>query len=148
MRSFHESSFTICAGDATTLTQFRGNSFDIVHSTSVIEHVGNWACIERFAREANRLAPFQFVQTPNYWVPVEPHYVRLFHHWMPWPLRLHFHLRRNKQQLSRSLAALDAEPFLLNVRTMRVLFPFSRIMRERFLVLFTKSLIAVRGPPP
>ena len=41
--------FTFSIGDATDPDLFKGRSFDFVHSNSVIEHVGDWNAIQRFA---------------------------------------------------------------------------------------------------
>jgi len=141
-------------GDACELTDFPDNSFDIVHSNSVIEHVGDWTRIKSFARESKRLAPYHFIQTPYFWFPIEPHYLRLFHHWAPWPWRVRRHLKNNSARridptpidVDQALADLLAEPFLLDIRTFRFLFPDSVLFRERVLGLFVKSLIAVKAP--
>jgi len=146
--------FEYHAGDACQLSEFADNSFDIVHSNSVIEHVGDWTRIKSFAHESRRLAPLHFIQTPYFWFPIEPHYVRVFHHWRPWPWRARLHFpRRTAPNTNRDLAhvehamtALFSEPFLLDLRTFQFLFPDSVLHRERFLGIFVKSLIAVLGP--
>ena len=74
--------FTV--GDATNLSAFADNTFDVVHSNSVIEHVGRWKQMRAFAKEVQRLAPAYYVQTPYFWFPIDPHYYRVpFYHWMP-----------------------------------------------------------------
>ena len=146
-----EDSKTFCyaVGDACDMAQYPDHSFDIVHSNSVIEHVGNWDRIKSFAKEARRLAPNLFVQTPYFWFPIEPHFIKLAHHWLPKPLRASMWLRFKMGQRARAkdidqaMSKLDDEPYLLDLRMFRFLFPDCRIIRERFLC-FTKSMVAFR----
>lgn len=145
--------FTHAAGDACELARYPDHAFDIVHSNSVIEHVGNWHRVDAFAREARRVAPNLFVQTPYYWFPVEPHFIKPLHHWLPKPLRasmwMRFRMghRGRASDLGDAMRRLDDEPYLLDQRMLRFLFPDCRILKERFLGL-TKSLIAYREADP
>lgn len=144
--------FAHAAGDACDLSQYPDNSFDIVHSNSVIEHVGNWDRIKAFAGETRRLAPNLFVQTPYFWFPVEPHFIKLIHHWLPKPLRASMWMKCRMGQRGRAanideaMEKLDDEPYLLDMRMFRFLFPDCRIIRERFCLL-TKSMVALRAAP-
>jgi hypothetical protein len=136
-------------GDGRCL-QFADMSFDMVHSNSVIEHVGRSPDMRRFADEVRRLAPAHYVQTPNFWFPIDPHFYRVpLFHWLPQPVRVA--LVQNVRvglgppipEFERALKYVEfAVP--LDRRHFAVLFPDSRICDERFL-LFTKSLIALRG---
>ena len=141
--------FEYVVGDACKLSGYVNNSFDIVHSNSVIEHVGNWEKIKEFASETRRIAPNVFIQTPYFWFPVEPHFMKLAHHWLPKSCRATIWMkysmgeRRKAKDINDAMNKLDNEPYLLDIRMFRFLFPDCKIIRERFL-LFTKSLIAYR----
>ena len=63
---------------------FSDASFDYVHSSAVIEHVGDRRQQMRFLSEAWRVARKGiFVTTPNRWFPVEFHTVLPLLHWLP-----------------------------------------------------------------
>ena len=140
--------FASIAGDACDLARFGDRSFDLVHSNSVIEHVGRWQDQRRMADEVRRLAPRYFVQTPNFWFPIEPHFRVPLIHWLPEPWRVGIVMRhacgfypraRSRDEARRILD--DAR--LLDCGAMAELFPDAAIERERF-AGFTKSLIAIR----
>jgi hypothetical protein len=140
--------FSSIAGDARDLSQFRDLSFDLVHSNSVIEHVGGWRDQSQMAREVRRLAPRYFVQTPNFWFPIEPHFRAPFIHWLPEPWRVSIIMRFACGFFPRARSCDEArrildELRLLDAQAMAELFPDAMIERERF-AGFTKSLIAVR----
>jgi Methyltransferase domain len=70
-------------GDGRSLP-LPSKSFDVVHSSAVLEHVGSAsnqrAFIEELCRVAKRAV---FVTTPNRWFPVEFHTVLPLVHWLP-----------------------------------------------------------------
>lgn len=133
-------------GDATAL-DYPDNSFDLVHSNSVIEHVGHWPEMAKMAAEVRRLAPHYYVQTPNFWFPVEPHYRSLFYHWLPESTRAAMLVK--KQRGFRTAPDFDTAMrdiqtvVLLTAGQMKVLFPDGELIRER-IGPFTKSLTMVR----
>jgi hypothetical protein len=64
----------ILEGDATDLRgTFADQSFDIVFSNSVIEHVGDVVNQRAFASEVLRLGKAYWIQTPSNHFPIEPH---------------------------------------------------------------------------
>ena len=127
----HDRNLSVRSGDACS-TGLPDMSFDIVHSNSVIEHVGDWPNIQAMAREVRRLAPTYFLQTPNYWFPFEPHYRKLFVQYLPPPLK-------------QAVTGDDPHRIrLLSARQMARLFPDARLWRERALGL-TKSIVAIRS---
>jgi hypothetical protein len=127
---------------------FPDNSFDICFSNSVIEHVGDAEARAAFLREVRRVSRSYWVQTPNKRFFVEPHYICLFIHWLPFRVKRHlirhFTLwglitKPSQKQVDDALR----ETTLLDEREMRELFPDAEIIKERFLGL-VKSLIAMK----
>jgi hypothetical protein len=141
------------AGDGRALP-FRDAAFDVVFSNSVIEHVGDSASQERFAREVARVGRAYWVQTPNRWFPVEQHLLTPLVHWLPksWQPAI---VRRGTVWSALTRPSPDRrdfyiEHFLRDIRLLgrgelKRLFPGARIICERFLGV-TKSLIACRLP--
>ena len=73
------------AADALRLP-FADNSFDLVHSAAVIEHVGSFANQATMIAEALRVARRGVcITTPNRWFPIEFHTVTPLIHWLPKP---------------------------------------------------------------
>jgi hypothetical protein len=142
--------FTFVAADGCDMRKlFSDGSFHIVHSNSVIEHVGDWQRMTAFAREVRRLAPAYFVQTPNFWFPIEPHFMTPLFHWLPVPARVtlvrRFDLGHRKRQPDIGAAVEQVQSVHLVDRKMfSFLFPDARLVVERVLGL-PKSLIAIRG---
>jgi hypothetical protein len=63
---------------------FADLEFDYVHSSAVLEHVGNRTMQAAFLREAWRVArKGLFITTPNRWFPIEFHTLMPFAHWLP-----------------------------------------------------------------
>jgi hypothetical protein len=140
--------FSSLIGDASDLRQLNDLSFDLVHSNSVIEHVGNWSQQCKMALEVRRLAPHYFVQTPNYWFPIEPHLRTPFIHWLPEPWRAAIVRQRSCGYFPRARSYDEARNILddsrlFDARAMAALFPDAVIERERFAGI-TKSLMAIR----
>lgn len=140
--------FHLVEGDGCDLAMFGDNAFDLVHSNSVVEHVGDWERMKAFAREVRRLAPKHFVQTPNFWFPIEPHFMCPFFHWLPEPARARLLLLTGLGHYPRAGTVEEAITAvqgarLLNRPMMASLFPDARIVTER-LALLPKSLMAIR----
>jgi hypothetical protein len=139
------------AGDGRRLP-FRDGAFDVVFSNSTIEHVGDAASQERFAREVARVGLRYWVQTPNLWFPVEQHLLTPFVHWLPagWQRKLvpRFNLWRFLVPVSPDRRQFYIEHYLQDVRLLTArqvsgLFPGARLIRERFCG-WTKSFVAVK----
>lgn len=136
-------------GDARCLP-YKNESYDIVFSNSVIEHVGSWEDQVNFSKECSRVAKKMWIQTPARSFFIEPHFITVFIHWLP---------KKIQKKLVRccSLWGLLNKPTpefvcnmvdeirLISYNEMRILFPDCQIHKERVGILFVKSYIAYRG---
>jgi Methyltransferase domain len=89
---------------------FQSASFDIVHSSAVLEHVGSFSDQQRFVSELTRVARRTvFMTTPNRWFPVEFHTLLPLLHWLPkpWFRRILTDTRYHFYSLERNLNLLD-----------------------------------------
>ncbi len=139
---------TPIVGDATNL-DFRNRSVDVVFSNSVIEHLRAFENQRRMAAEIRRVAKAFWVQTPNFWFPMEPHFLIPGWHWMPFALRVAI-LRKHRcgwmgpcpdREQARELVS---EVRLLRRKELAALFPGATLIPEWFCGLI-KSWSAVSG---
>ncbi len=139
--------FTFQAGDGCDLRTVADGEFDLHHSNSVVEHVGDWSRMEAFVAEARRTARRLYLQTPSWAFPVEPHFLAPGFHWLPpqaqaW-LLTKVHLGHAPRSDSLADAIRRAETArLLRRAELEALLPEARIEVERIARL-PKSLIAL-----
>lgn len=143
--------FSSRAANACDLADLDDMSYDLVHSNSLIEHVGTWDNMRRLAANMRRLAPAYFVQTPYFWFPIEPHFRVPLFHWLPESLRYRLVMSGDLGHMKKAHSVTEAvrsveSARLLDHRQFADLFPDADIRRERFIGL-TKSLLAVRAKP-
>jgi SAM-dependent methyltransferase len=125
-------------GDGTRL-DFADGEFGAVFSSSTIEHVPK-ELQEVFASEIRRVGQRYFVQTPNRYFPIEPHYQFPLFQFLPHRVQRALNKRFS---LGWRQKGHWEEVNLLAARQLRRLFPDAEIHRERVFGL-TKSLMAVR----
>ncbi|MBN4006555.1 methyltransferase domain-containing protein [Nostoc sp. LPT] len=138
-------------GDATNMVNFQSDEFDIVFSNSVIEHVGDYDEQYQMATEVMRVGKRYFVQTPNLFFPIEPHFVFPLFQFLPinlqiWLLTnfaLGWYDKVSDKQLARRIANSIK---LLSKRKFLNLFPEAQLYEEKVFGL-TKSFI-VYGESP
>jgi hypothetical protein len=139
------------AGNAADLSQFGNDSFDIAFSNSVIEHLFTFDTQRRMASEIRRVGKAFWVQTPNFWFPMEPHFQVPGWQWMPLDLRVAIIQRWRcgwRGPCSDRLAArkLVEEVRLLSRNALEAMFPGATLIPERFCGL-VKSWTVVGGFP-
>jgi SAM-dependent methyltransferase len=120
--------------DATKRLPFDDDEFDLVYSSSVIEHVAP-ADRATFAAEIRRVGRGWFVQTPAWSFPIEPHALLPAAHWLPVALR--------RPYWKLGVAGEWEDISLLRKAELEAL--FGRALPERLGGL-TKSWICVKPP--
>jgi hypothetical protein len=140
--------FTFLSADAAELP-FPDKSFDIAFSNSTIEHVGNFERQRLFAKEVERVGKRYFVQTPNMFFPIEPHFVFPLFQFLPTMVQIwlltHFALGNFPRLPNATIAKEEIDGVaLLSEKQMKELFPGARVYREKLLGL-TKSITVYKG---
>ena len=135
-------------GDVRDMRRFKDSEFDVVFSNSVIEHLDNFEDQRKAANEIRRVGKRYFIQTPNYYFPIEPHFVFPLFHFLPKALKIflvmHFKLGMFPKQANRE----NAEKTIKSIRLLRrveleELFPNATIYEEKILSL-TKSFVVYK----
>jgi hypothetical protein len=137
------------AGDAREMPGFQDQSFDVVFSNSVIEHVGDFHNQQKMAGEIRRIGKRYFVQTPNRGFPMEPHFLFPFFQFLPFSTRVwiasHYKVGWYCRPNDPVAARREVEAIrLLKKRELQSLFPEAKLYQERFFGM-TKSFIAYHG---
>ncbi|MBX3177469.1 MAG: class I SAM-dependent methyltransferase [Candidatus Hydrogenedentes bacterium] len=136
--------------DATDLGPALERGYDALFSNSVIEHVGGWAEMARMAAWFEGFDGPYFVQTPNLWFPIEPHFRTPFFGLLPYGVRVllvrcfHLGCYRRARTWAEARAKVDTTR-LLTAGEMRRLFPKATLVREKVYGL-TKSIYAHTFP--
>jgi len=120
----------------------------VIFSNSVIEHLGSYSDQSLMANEVRRLGERYFLQTPNRYFPIEPHFLFPFFQFFPYKLKIWLVTRFNlgwfgKIPDENKAREIISSIRLLNKKELKILFPESKIKEEKFLGL-TKSFIVYR----
>ncbi len=139
------SNIKVIKGDAVDLSQFKDKAFDISFSNSLIEHLYTKENQIKMANEAMRVGKYFFIQTPNRYFPIEPHFKFPFFQFLPKFLQVFLQTKTsliNGARYKRAYALRIVEEIrLLSRREVLKLFPRCSIYTERFMGL-DKSFIA------
>ena len=145
----HYPNFKSTVGDARSIPQFKDDEFDVVFSNSVIEHVGAYEKQKKMAEEIKRVGKRYFLQTPNYYFPVELHVLFPFFQFLPLRLQVfllcHFSIGWAPKIASQEHALQLISCWrLLKKKELKELFPGADIRKEKFMGLIM-SYIVVEG---
>jgi hypothetical protein len=140
------SNITSKVGDATCLNEFADKSVDVVFSNSVIEHLfsdGNQCAM---AREVARIGRDYWIQTPNFWFPMEPHFQMPGWQWLPRSIRINLLMRKKCGRRGPCANQSDAEALvdevrLLTKRDLARMFPDAAITPEKFFGLVKSWMV-------
>lgn len=139
--------FSGVKGDAREMKEYEDGFFDIVFSNSVIEHLYTKENQQKMAKECRRVGKNYFIQTPNYWFPIEPHWVFPFFQYLPFSLKVlltrNFKLGHIPKLPKDEAIEQVKEVRLLTAGEMKKMFPDGSLYREKFFGL-TKSLVAYK----
>lgn len=126
-------------GDACNVRDFVPGDFDIVHSNSVIEHVGPADNQQQFARQVLKFGVRYWIQTPSKWFPIEPHCGMPF--WWFYSESLRQRLIERWYPKLPAWAEMVADTRVLEKRELSNLFPGCNVHTERVLGI-PKSYVA------
>lgn len=131
-------------GNAVDLSQFEDYSFDIVFSNSVIEHLFDLESQGKMASEVQRLGKYHFIQTPNKYFPIEPHFLFPLFQFLPKSFKMFLLtktklIRGVKHDYKYSKSKID-EIKLLSGQQLKKMFPSSFLFKEKFFG-FVKSFV-------
>jgi hypothetical protein len=147
----HHSNFRSMIGDARNMKQFKDKEFDVVFSNSVIQYVGANAYEDQkaMASEIKRVGKSYFVQTPNKYFPLEPHFLFPFFQFFPLKIQIFLLTHFNLPGRTKIPNAIEAKEKVNSIRLLTEkevieLFPDGVIVKER-LGFLAKSFIAYGG---
>jgi len=140
---------TSVVGDARQMTHFADKSFDVVFSNSVIEHLATFEEQQRMSVEVRRVGERYFIQTPNKYFLMDPHF--LFPGFQFFPLRAQVWIASHytvgwycqpKDPVAAEKAVRGIR--MLSQQEFQALFPDGVLFKERFCGT-TKSFILYGG---
>ena len=144
-----EPGFTSIKGDACDLSGIADKSYDLVFSNSVIEHLYTKENQQLMANEVQRVGKSYFIQTPNKYFPIEPHWVFPLFQFLPFKVKVfltqHFNLGHMSKTNDREKAVeLVKEVRLISKTEYQQLFKGANLFVEKFVGL-NKSFIAYKA---
>jgi ubiquinone/menaquinone biosynthesis C-methylase UbiE len=129
-------SFVSLVGDAKNMKEFEDESFDVVFSNSVIEHVGGFEQQRQMANEVRRVGKRIFLQTPNRYFPIEPHFLFPLFQFLPTRFQVYIIQHFSPGWLGKAADREQANKIVSSIRLLTkkelgILFPGVSIHQEK-----------------
>lgn len=137
--------FSFLKRDATDLKFFEDKEYDVVYSNSLLEHINKFDEQKKLAEEVVRIGKHYFVQTPNYYFPVEPHFLFPFFQFLPAEKKVSLIRKYDLGWFNKETDAVKASELANSVRLLKEselkkIFPNGKIFCEKYFLL-KKSFI-------
>ena len=131
--------------DARDLNFIKDKEYDLVYSNSMIEHLNKLNEQKELAGEIQRIGKKFFIQTPNYYFPVEPHFLFPLFQYLPVKMKSKliskYDLGWYQKQFNKKEASDIASSIrLLKKKELEEIFPGCKIYCEKYFCL-NKSFI-------
>lgn len=132
--------------DVKELSFIEDKEYDLVYSNSLIEHLNTFEEQKKLAKEISRIGKRFFIQTPNFYFPVEPHFLFPFFQFLSVKMKTKLISKHNLGWYERQTDPEKAEELARSVRLLKEnelkdIFPGCKIYKEKYFQL-TKSFIA------
>lgn len=134
--------------DVNDLSFFDDKEYELVYSNSLIEHINDFKKQKRLASEIVRIGKHYFVQTPNYYFPIEPHFLYPFYQFKSDDAKTNLLMKRKTGWFEKQTDEAEARKLATSIRLLKKseleeIFPGSNIYSEKYFLL-TKSFIVYR----
>ncbi|MEO8666201.1 MAG: class I SAM-dependent methyltransferase [Ignavibacteria bacterium] len=134
--------------DVSDLGFFDNKEYDIVYSNSLLEHLNTFEQQMFVSDEMRRIGKHYFVQTPNYYFPVEPHFLFPFFQFLSESLKTKLIMRYDLGWFQKEIDETRARELARSIRLLKKdellkLFPDAKFYSEKYFLL-NKSFIAYK----
>ena len=132
--------------DVRDLGDIKDSEYDLVYSNSMIEHLNEFEEQRKLANEIMRIGKNYFIQTPNYYFPVEPHFLLPFFQFLSDDMKTKLVSNFNLGWFEKQTDIVKARELAISVRLLtekelKEIFPGCEVYKEKYF-LFNKSYIA------
>jgi len=132
--------------DVRDLSFIKDKEYDLIYSNSLIEHLNNFDEQKKLAKEIQRTGKKYFIQTPNYYFPVEPHFLFPFFQFLSVDMKTKLISNFNLGWFEKQTDIVKARELansikLLKEKELKEIFPGCKIYKEKYFSL-NKSFIA------